>query len=93
MSDETYWTYKAASLTPSFEDAQACGAVSPSMTEDSWHQLSPGMRREIVRQHLRSLPYGGIAQHLGMGVYGPGLKQQPDGAMKWQPGGVYLTAE
>lgn len=47
MADEAYWTYKAGSATPSYEQAWFAGVFSG--TEAQWHSLSPGMRREIVR--------------------------------------------
>lgn len=49
MADEWYWTYKAATPTPTLEQAKASGAVRSDMTDDAWHTLTPGMRREIVR--------------------------------------------
>jgi hypothetical protein len=49
MADEEYWTYKASTPTPSWIDAIWCGAISSKTTENEWYQLSPGMRREIVR--------------------------------------------
>ena len=48
MADEYYWTYKAASPTPSYQEALDAGAISPNTTESGWHSLTPGMRREIV---------------------------------------------
>ena len=48
MADEWYWTYKAATPTPTLEQAKASGAVRSDMTEQAWHSLTPGMRREIV---------------------------------------------
>ena len=56
MTDESYWTYKAASPTPSYWDAVWAGAVKQAvMTEADWHSLSPGMRREIVRSAKNNL--------------------------------------
>jgi hypothetical protein len=49
MADEWYWTYKAASPTPTYQEALDAGAINPTMTESGWHSLTPGMRREIVR--------------------------------------------
>lgn len=49
MVNEWYWTYKAASPTPTYQEALDAGAISPNMTESGWQSLTPGMRREIVR--------------------------------------------
>jgi len=49
MADEYYWTYQAASPTPTYQEALDAGAINPSTTESGWHSLTPGMRREIVR--------------------------------------------
>lgn len=46
---ESYWTYKAPP-TPTFDELPD-GAFKG--TEADWHSLSPGMRREIVRQYER----------------------------------------
>jgi hypothetical protein len=46
MSNEKYWTYQASSPTPSFDDLPV-GCFGG--TEEQFYQLSPGMRREIVR--------------------------------------------
>lgn len=46
-----YWTYQPTEQTPEFSD------VFPkyfSGDERGWHQLSPGMRREIYRQAKRA---------------------------------------
>ena len=52
MSEESYWTYKPDSPTPSFcELPEGCFKG----TEAQWFQLSPGMRREIVRS-FKKLP-------------------------------------
>ena len=48
MADEYYWTYKAASPTPSYQEALDAGAISPNPTESGCHSLTPGLRREIV---------------------------------------------
>jgi len=45
----TYWTYKAATPTPSLAEAIAAGAVGATVSLAEWEALSPGMRREIVR--------------------------------------------
>lgn len=47
MADEAYWTYKASSPTPSYEEAWRAKAFNG--TEKDWYSLSPGMRREIMR--------------------------------------------
>lgn len=51
MADESYWTYRAATPTPRFEELPE-GVFSGS--RDGWESLSPGMRREIVRQFERA---------------------------------------
>lgn len=52
MSGESYWTYQSAFVTPTFEELpEGCFRG----TEAQWHQLSPGMRREIVRS-FKNLP-------------------------------------
>lgn len=51
MAGEAYWTYKAATPTPKFDEIPK-GAFRGTETE--WQSLSPGMRREIVRQFKRS---------------------------------------
>lgn len=59
MADEYYWTYKAASPTPSYQEALDAGAINPTMTESGWHSLTPGMRREIVRAARKPKPVKG----------------------------------
>lgn len=49
MANESYWTYRASEATPTLQDAIAAGAIAANTTETQWHQLSPGMRREILR--------------------------------------------
>lgn len=56
MADEWYWTYKAATKTPTHAEALALGAIRSDMTEEQWRSLTPGMRREIVRSHLKRRP-------------------------------------
>ena len=46
MANEKYWSYQASERTLTFGELPA-GAYAG--TEDGWHSLSPGMRREIVR--------------------------------------------
>jgi hypothetical protein len=50
MADERYWTYCSSAPTPVYM------SVPPWVfggTEQEWHSLSPGMRREIVRSYAR----------------------------------------
>lgn len=54
MSDESYWTYQAGSRTPAFAEVPASAFRG---TEDQWHSLSPGMRREIVRTAQKKFLY------------------------------------
>lgn len=49
MADESYWTYKAASPTPSYEDAIWFGVINVNTSKEDWDKLSPGMKREIFR--------------------------------------------
>lgn len=49
----SFWTYQAGSATPSHAEALELGAIDARMTEDGWQSLTPGMRREIVRSHLK----------------------------------------
>ncbi len=52
MRGENYWTYQSSLSTPSFEELpEGCFGG----TETQWSQLSPGMRREIVRS-FKKLP-------------------------------------
>jgi hypothetical protein len=46
---ESYWSYKPSEETPSLEHALSKGAIHPDTTEKEWGQMSPGMRREVVR--------------------------------------------
>jgi hypothetical protein len=50
MSDENYWTYKSSFPTPSFEGLPA-GCFKG--TQKQFESLSPGMRREILRDFQR----------------------------------------
>ena len=54
MADESYWEYKASSPTPSLAEAIIAKAVSFNTTEKEWYELSPGMRREIVRAKFKN---------------------------------------
>ena len=49
----SFWSYQPSSPTPSYWEALECGAIKPNMTEAGWQSLTPGMRREIVRSHMR----------------------------------------
>lgn len=52
MADEKYWMYQSSFPTPSFDELpDGCFRG----TEAQWFQLSPGMRREIVRS-FKKLP-------------------------------------
>jgi hypothetical protein len=44
-----FWTYQAATPTPTLAEALAVKAIAPGTTEREWNQLTPGMKREIVR--------------------------------------------
>lgn len=50
----SFWSYQAATPTPSVQEAIRAGAFRG--TEQQWEQLSPGMRREIVRSALKRRP-------------------------------------
>lgn len=50
MADESYWTYKASIPTPGF-DALPAGCFKG--TQQQFESLSPGMRKEIVRDFKR----------------------------------------
>jgi hypothetical protein len=49
----TFWTYQAATPTPTLEQAIAAGAIAATTTPAQWAALTPGMRREIVRTAAR----------------------------------------
>lgn len=49
----SFWTYQAGSATPSYAEALESGAITTKMTEEGWNTLTPGMKREIVRSHLK----------------------------------------
>ena len=53
MADEAYWTYKSASPTPTLAEAIIAKAIPFNTTEQQWHSLSPGMRREVVRSYVK----------------------------------------
>lgn len=44
-----FWSYQAATATPSLQAAIDVGAISATTTQAQWDAMSPGMRREIVR--------------------------------------------
>jgi hypothetical protein len=46
MADESYWGWRACSPTPAYIQVPPWVFAG---TEQDWHALSPGMRREIVR--------------------------------------------
>jgi hypothetical protein len=48
-AQKAFWSYQAATETPSLEHAIAANAISANTTQQQWEALSPGMRREIVR--------------------------------------------
>lgn len=50
MADERYWTYQAGSPTPAY--VQVPVEVFRG-TQAQWEALSPGMRREIVREFTK----------------------------------------
>ena len=59
-SDARYWTEggtkstdPTVGATPSLKDAIAAKAVHPKTSEDDWMNMSPGMKREIVRSMQR----------------------------------------
>ena len=54
MAGEAYWTYQASSPTPDYASLPE-GAFNG--TRQQWESLSPGMRREIVRQFERQFPW------------------------------------
>lgn len=47
--DNKYWTYHAATDTPTLDDAKAVNAIRHETTHIEWDKLTPGMKREIVR--------------------------------------------
>lgn len=50
MADESYWTYKSTIPTPSFASLPA-GCFNG--TQKQFESLSPGMRKEILRDFKR----------------------------------------
>ena len=55
MADESYWTYRTSEPTPTLKEALYLGAIAEGTTERDWHQLTPGMRSEIVRGRRREI--------------------------------------
>jgi hypothetical protein len=58
--NEKYWSYQSSTATPSLEEAIELRAISANTTETQWHQLSPGMRREIVRSKQKKSGQDGV---------------------------------
>jgi hypothetical protein len=52
MARTRHVAWKPASPTPSYAEAVELGAFAG--TEDQWHQMSPGFRREIVRSFRKN---------------------------------------
>lgn len=50
QTPESFWSWKPASPTPTYSEIVALGVMADSTTLEDWESLSPGMRREIVRQ-------------------------------------------
>lgn len=48
-ANDAFWSYQAATATPSLQAAIDAGAISATTTQAQWDAMSPGMRREIVR--------------------------------------------
>jgi hypothetical protein len=46
---KSFWTYQASTPTPTVAEAIKAGAVPGNTTQAEWEQLSPGMRRELLR--------------------------------------------
>lgn len=46
---KSFWSYRAATETPSLEQAISSGAISKNTTQEEWDKLTPGMKREILR--------------------------------------------
>lgn len=69
--NESYWTYQASENTPTLAEAIAAGAIVENTTEREWHQLSPGMRREILRgakrkeRRIRRAPFDQAPLYVG----------------------------
>lgn len=46
---KSFWSYQSSTTTPSLEEAIRAGVIAPNTTKEQWEQMSPGMRREIMR--------------------------------------------
>ena len=46
---KSFWSYQSSEPTPNLESAIRAGAIAKNTTQQQWEQLSPGMRREIMR--------------------------------------------
>lgn len=55
MADESYWTYRASTPTPT------APPEGSKLTLKDWHSLSPGMRREIARTAKKEAPVNSVA--------------------------------
>ena len=51
---KSHWMYQASEETPSLKAAVEKGAIHKDTTEEQWNQMSPGMRREIVRSKKKA---------------------------------------
>lgn len=49
MARSSYRPYQYSVPVPELSEAIALGAISPKTSETQWHQLSPGMKIEVVR--------------------------------------------
>ena len=54
-AQKAFWSYQAATETPTLETAIAANAIRADTTQQQWEALSPGMRREIVRSAKRAI--------------------------------------
>ena len=52
VTPASFWSYRASEPTPSYAEAVEAGAVADG-DPNVWEQLSPGMRREIMRSAKR----------------------------------------
>lgn len=70
---KTFWEYHRANPgleTPSLQEAIRLGAIRADTTQEQWEQMSPGMRREIVRSAKKKsgaqdalFRYNGVNSH------------------------------
>jgi hypothetical protein len=49
---KSFWTYQPASETPTLDQAIAAGVISTCTKQSEWDQLSPGMKRAIMRNQF-----------------------------------------